>query len=173
MIRFLRSVRRGRWLNPPEMSWLGDEDIQGDALCDIQTQGCKLSVFRADTEVVTQRVVMALAATKDRIANVDYAVFEDSRLESLDITIQQTEVGTPDNMVNSLHYELGNLTVKQLANLAKIIATSTHERTQQARIRSGLLESVSNGRLNREKIKPDLLQRLSSSIHQTLCVIDL
>ena len=110
----MRTTRQARWLKYPDLEWLSQDDIQSDALLDLRTEDNKLSVYKVENEADTERVIIALAATRENLSNLDYAVFEDSTLASTDITISQQNGETPDAEVNKLHYDLTNLTVRKL-----------------------------------------------------------
>lgn len=153
MRQFMRIVRQGRWFKYPVVDWLGDGELQGDALSDIRTQDCRLSVYGVSDEVDRQRVAVALAATREEISHMDYAVFSDSSLDSLGITVQATEGDTPDKTVNRMHYELGNLTVKRLAWLAEIVSAGKHERIWQRQVKALLQEAAGAGRLDKTKVR--------------------
>ena len=152
MKQFMRTIRQGRWHKCPAINWLENGELQSDALCDITTKGCMLSVYRINNEIDRQRVIVALAANRKCIVNLDYAVFEDSALDSLGITVQQTEGSTPDAVANELHYELGNLTVRRLAQLAKIVSAGQHKRISRKRIKLWLQGAANTGHLDRSRI---------------------
>lgn len=84
---------------------------------------------------------------------MDYAVFADSDLESFGITVQQTEGETPDTEVNKLHYELGNLTINRLVQLATIISAGEHKRVLERKIKTLLHEAASAGQLKKTKVE--------------------
>ena len=165
MKQFLRTVRCGRWYKHPEVTWLKEGELQGDALCDIRAQDGRLSVYIVTNKADRQRVAVALAATREEISSMDYIVFVDSSLESLGITIRLIEGDTPDSMVNELHYELGNLTVKRLAQLAEIVSAGEHKRIWQREIKTMLHDAASTGRLDRARVKhPKMHDRLPWSV---------
>lgn len=87
-----------------------------------------LLVYVVDSEASIERIVVALAASRDRVSNLDYVVLEDTNLSSLGITVLSTTGQTPDMVANSLHYDLGHLTVDKLVGLAKIISNGRHKR---------------------------------------------
>ena len=158
MRQFLRTVRQARWHKYPEIDWLVKGELQGDALADMRTDGGRLSVYRIDNEDDLQRVITALAATRDSIANLDYAIFEDSGLGSLGITIRQTDGNTADIITNGLHYELGNLSVSRLARLAKAVSAGMHDRILEKQIGTWLQEAASAGHLDKTRIKSKKIQ---------------
>ena len=145
----------------PVADWPEDSGLSSDALDDMRTNQCSLSVYAIIDAVDRKRVAVALAATRDDIAVMDYAVFEDSGLKSLGITIRQTKGDTPDMDVNELHYDLGNLTVKRLAQLTEIVSAGEHKRIPRQDIKTSLYEAARDGRLNIERIK-------SSKIRESL-----
>ncbi len=83
----MRVVRQARWYKYPELDWLPDGGLQADALGDLQTSGNALSVYRVENETDRERVIVALAANRDNLANLDYAIFDDAGLASIGIAI--------------------------------------------------------------------------------------
>lgn len=152
MSQFLRSVRQGRWYKYPDVEWLEAGEMQADALSDIQTKDGRLSVYLVANEGDIQRVAAALAANRDKIANIDYVVFAGANLNSLGITVQSTEGKTPDGAINRLHCELGNLTAKRLVQLAEVISAGTHKRIQKRQIKEWLQGAASAGHLDKSKV---------------------
>ena len=88
----MRVVRQARWYKYPELDWLPDGGLQGDALGDLQTGGNDLSVYRVENETGRERVIVALAANLDNLANLDYAIFDDAGLASIGVAINQQEM---------------------------------------------------------------------------------
>ena len=75
MATFLRMTRQGRWLKYPDLEWLQPDELQSDALLDLQTKDNRLSVYRAEGEEEAKQVVIALAANRESLSNLDYAIF--------------------------------------------------------------------------------------------------
>ncbi|MXX21344.1 MAG: hypothetical protein F4W68_03665 [Cenarchaeum sp. SB0661_bin_35] len=153
MKEFLRTTRQGRWYIYPEVDWLDEYELQSDTLSDIMTKNGRLSVFSVSNHADKQRVAVALAANRENITNMDYAVFDESCLRPLGITVQQTKGETPDEYANKLHYELGDLTVERLALLTKIAYTGKHERIRQKHIKELLSEAARSRQLDENRIK--------------------
>ena len=108
MTRYLRVVRQRRWATFPDIEWIAPGETQADALLDLQTKDNRLSVFRVDNDIDIQRVVIALAATRDHVANLDYAIFDDDELIARGIDITRTVGETPDQTANTLHHDIHN-----------------------------------------------------------------
>ena len=156
----MRVVRQPLWYKYPELDWLPDGGPQGDALGDLQTGGNALSVYRVENETGRERVIVALPANRDNLANLDYAVFDDAGLASIGVAINQEDGQTPDLGVNRLHYDLANLTAQRLVHLAQVISSREHARIPGREIEAGLRRAVQSGALDRGRLKPQLLGKL-------------
>ena len=155
-MRFLRIIRRGRWQKRPEPDWPKDSGLPSDALGDMQTSRCRLSVYAVTDAIGGRRVAAAMAATREWISNVEYAVFEDFELESLGISVQHTLGDTPDDGVNGLHYDLGNLTANRLSQLAEIISTGEIRRMTWSDVRALLADEIRAGLVDAARVRPKI-----------------
>lgn len=158
-MKFLRIVKLSRWEKHPESDWPEDSGLHSDALCDMRTTKCHLSVYAITDKIDWQRVAVAFAASRDQIAHVDCIMFEDSDLKSLGIAAQQIKGNTPDNDVNDSHYNLVNLTVKRLAQLTEIVYTGEHKRILQRDIKTLLRDAAKNDLLDITKIRSLKIQK--------------
>ncbi|MDE2836438.1 MAG: hypothetical protein OXL97_02870 [Chloroflexota bacterium] len=157
MARYLRTIRQGRWLT---QSWLTADELQADALIDLKTEGNVLSIYRVDTDLEVDRVAVALAANRGSLDNIDYAVFDDSNFPTIGLVVKQQEGETPDTFVDGLHYDLVNLTVGKLAELAQTISTGYMHRILKKDVRRRIQEGLATGKLNRSKLTTGLLNAL-------------
>ena len=157
MPQYLRSIRQGRWRAP---SWLRCGEVQADALGDLATVDNQLSVYRVESQQDINRITIALAATRDNLQNVDYAVFDDAEFENIGIQISQSPGKTPDQVVNELHHDISNLTARQTAALAAIIARGKIERRPRGEIRDGMQAAMRCGALDYKAMKEHLLSKL-------------
>ena len=162
MAKFLRMIRQARWLKYPDLQWMSQGDIQSDALRDLQTEDNKLSVYRIGSEEITERIVIALAANRNTFSNLDYAIFEEKDLESANIQIRQQTGETPDEEINKLHYDLVNLTVERIVQLAEIVAVAQQDRKLRKQIEAGINLAVHAGHLDKDRLGPQLLAKLEN-----------
>ena len=160
MTQYLRLVRQRRWATFPDIEWIAPEETQADALLDLQTRNNRLSVFRVDSDNDIQRVVVALAASRDHVANIDYAVFDDDELIAQGIGITQTVGETPDKTANMLHHDIHNLTVRQIELLARTIALADHTRIHRRDIQTMLRDALQSGDLEPDVVRPGVLTRI-------------
>lgn len=163
MTAFLRSIRQGRWAQHPDLDWLQPGELQGDALTDLQTTGGVLSVFAIDDGVAWHDIVMALAARRDNISNLDYVMFDDDGFAASELESVRADGDTPVVEVNRVHYHIIKLTTERLARLATIMSSGERERVPGKQIEALLRQAVREGRLNTTRMNPNLLARLTNS----------
>ena len=161
MTAFLRSIRQGRWARHPDVDWLQPGELQGDALTDLQTTGGVLSVFAVDGGVDWQDIVMALAARRDTVSNLDYVIFDDDGFAAAELEAVQADGDTPVVEVNRVHYHLINLTTERLTRLAAIAGSGERGRVTGRQIETLLRRALREGRLNSARMNPNLLVRLT------------
>ena len=159
MPQYLRSVRQGRW-QPPDWLPPDQNEVQADALRDLATDSNVLSVYLVESEQDIDRIVIALAATRDNPQNVDYAVFGDDEFRVAGIEVIESEGATPDRHVNELHRDLGKLTARQLSTLASIITKGRIRRRTRSQVRRGIQNAIKSGVLDADAINGNLRSRL-------------
>ena len=133
-------------------------DVQADAMKCLVTSRNTLSVYLLeDTDQQKDRVVAALAVTRDYLADFDLVVVPDDTLRTLGITRIDNPGDTLDHEVNQWHYDLVDLTVMQLARLAVAIKRcGTIERYNRARLLDTIRTSLDANFIDRQRI-PDTL----------------
>ena len=156
---FRKLSQKRHWDRPP---WLGAGDSQADAAKCLRTEENKLSVFRLeDSDVQTERVVAALALTRDNFAEVDVAIAPEKVLEACGIQHAKVPARTPDSEVNDWHLDLVELTVAKIAELATAIRTEGRiRRYYPADVRAAIQKSLRTDYIAVECIKPKLVQSL-------------
>ena len=160
MTRYLRLVRQRRWAVFPEIEWLEPGELQADAMLDLQSSGNRLSVYRVDSDADVERVVVALAANRDHVANLDYAVFDDDELLEQGVAVTQLQGETPDDTANMLHHDVGELTVEKLALLARVVGSGEHRRVHRRDMQQKLNQALWSGHLVPERVRPSLMARI-------------
>jgi hypothetical protein len=159
----LRAIQKSKWYKSPSVPWLPEGSLQADALKDLHTQGNVLSVYLIDDEKKgLERVAVALAATKDTVKEVDYALFDQSLLDKVSIKIKKTAGTTPDGEVNKWHLDLVELTADKIINLANIIMQdSVRARIQEKTVASLLRQALDSGHLRRDQMRSQILDSLA------------
>jgi hypothetical protein len=157
--QFLVKVRKNKWQKPGP-NFVANGDVQADCLADLRTTECALSVWAIENDQSNlNRVLTALAANCDRIANIDYLLFDESIPTRLNISLKQTPGGTADSHANELwHRDLVELTGKKLLELASAILTEgTSDRRLPKQMVSSVTRAVNQKEIDVAKLKAGIL----------------
>ena len=164
----LRKVRKNKWYKTETVAWLLPGEFQSDPLCDLATSENKLSVYRIEDDCSNlERVVAALAANCDKIANFDCVLCEETILKDIGIKSEQIKGQTPDETVNDCHLDLIELSASRLVNLAKhLLDRGKVERFLPLDVTNLLVESIQKEYLNKAKInlKPGEMEKINKII---------
>lgn len=163
MATCLRKIERKReWEDPRnEEPWLKMDDLRADALRDLETDSNSLSVYEISDEVPVQRIIAALAATRDRLVKVDFILFDSTILNDLNIAHEKVPGNTPDAAVNSCHVDLVQLTAHKLSEFgARIRAGGGATRRLPKEVGRLLKESIDQGFIDRISLKPGVADHL-------------
>lgn len=159
---FLRQINKSKWYRNPGVSWLGEGELQADALRDLKTTGNELSVYyvqEGETNLV--QIITALAAGRDSVANFDYALIGQEIVTALQIKVKQSSGETLDATVNEWHRDLCELSADKLMDLARAIENEADKRRILGKTILGHLgEAIRSGRIDRDRLKPQLKARI-------------
>ena len=155
----LRAIRRNRW-RPELPTWLGSDDVPADPLGDLSTLDNKLSVWYVDdAQQNLGRVSAAIAAGREKIDKLDYALIDIDTLTRLGSESKKTPGESPDDHANkNWHYDLHRLSGKALTSLAKAILPKTESRARllPKKVKELIKAGLSNAELDSERVKPIL-----------------
>ena len=160
-----RKIKKSKWYKNDAVPWLASEDLQADALADLATMGNALSVYllEEDDQESLERLLTALAMTRESVRAIDYALFAGDALSDLGFKIANNDGDTPDAVVNSWHRHLIELSADKIMSLAIIIRNdATKKRVLEKRVRSMVIEALPTNRIDRSKVKfsPELIAEL-------------
>ncbi len=155
MGRFLRKTSKGLWSERG-----ADGGVTADALGDLKTKENKLSVYEIDDEAQIERVAVALAASRDFVANFDYALLDNDFLDSLAIKFVVEAGTTADDLVNQMHRDLVFESGVRLVEFAQKFLTCGQTRIPEKKIKKWLESALSVGGLDAARIN----QKLKSKI---------
>jgi hypothetical protein len=92
----LRSVRKSKWYQNPNVPWLTAGELQADALDDLRTKDNTLSVwYGLDDKSNRDQLVTALTATHQHITHFDYFLLDERHLHTVNIKIKEIPGDTP------------------------------------------------------------------------------
>ena len=158
-------VRKLKNLDSLEPVGADSGEPQADALINFQTSHNKLSVYEVvDGECDAARLAVAIAAGTDRPQEVAFVVFDCQLVMELDITIDMTEGGTPDQDANALHRDLQIGTPKKLGALTEAIISHRLEvrRLIQPVVQSQIVNGIKNGSIDPQKLNKPMRKYLKS-----------
>ena len=156
---YLRAVRKPRWSDPLWAAGI-TSGRQSDALGDFSTTSNKLSVYLVDSDDKIRQVVAGLAASRDNLSNLDYAVIEGDLLDKLNLQAVQTPGRTPHNEANNLHHDIVNLTAYNILDLVQSIDASDVKRCSIQKVRAALERSIKDGHIDIKTLKDSLSRKL-------------
>lgn len=150
-------------LEPNDLPWLNfKKEVPADLLSDLNTRENSLSIYEIeDDESNVDRIIAAIASTRNQFAIIDYAVFGSDIINKLNIQINSAIGATPDTEVNNLHKDLINLTASKLSDLAKeILKKGQFNRRGLKGVKTLIKDGLNNGNIEKTKINKGLMKKL-------------
>jgi hypothetical protein len=159
----LRAIRKNRWYTSDTISWLPEGEIQADPLGDLATGHNTLSVWQVkDDKSNLDQVITALAANRDTISNLDYALFDLDSLSPIGIRVEVNEGATPYERANHWHRDLVELTATKLVKLATVmLSNSSRERVLEKKILSLIRDAVQTGQIDKARLSQKITSKLT------------
>jgi hypothetical protein len=160
---YLRKIRQENWYEEG-LEWLPAGDFPWDPLSDLNNQLCTLSVYEIrDDRSNLERVIAALAATRNKIEDVAFVLFDAVVLDELHIGVRASAGTTPDDEVNRSHRNLIEVSAARQLSLAKFMKSSGEiDRLLPPQVLRLLRDALGSGRINEGRLQPALKARLSS-----------
>ncbi len=161
MARYLRRIRRGNWCPREEpLDWLPAGERPADALGDLKTRECSLSVWQlTDDGSNRERILAAIASTRMSLGPVDYIVFPSEMLEGLGLVVVKCAGDTHDRVANSAwHHDLTRVSDQRLVILGRrLLQWVSEDGTRLSRVippnlKLLLIAGIDAGRLAGDKI---------------------
>lgn len=154
----------------PEYPWIAAGDVQADAVTDLRTSSNCLSIYLVhEQEEAVDRVIAALAATRDRFDALDYVVLDIEDFiefqQEFQIRLDNTPGNTPDDTVNTWHRNLIELTDRKVVELAKAFVFHGQKiRKLRPQIKALVEQGVVNETLLKSRMNPKLLSRVKKEL---------
>ena len=128
----------------------------------LTTKANRLSVYvLEEPDWQIERVVAALALTRDNLAHMDVAVVPDRVLLDCGIRKSGLQGDTPDAEVNSWHQDLVDLTIGKVARLAGAIkAEGQIDRYHVSKVKEAIRRSMSANCIGRERVREQMTKSL-------------
>jgi len=167
----LRKIRRAKWhqLGHTDIPWLGEDDIQADALGDLKTERNALSVWWIMDDMSNfHRIAAAIMASGETFASLDYALLDKDEVENAGIQIDENSEGatTPDGEVNqSWHYHFTELSLAKILILVKMIKSDVSSNFSERRIKEKCIgtciaQGIELCQIDRNKVEEGVINKL-------------
>ena len=146
----LRKIRKSRWYDHNDISWLSLGELQADALNDLETEDNRLSVWHIeDNKSNLDQVITALALNSDSPSIFDFALVDLAVLQKINAKVEPVEAQSPYAEANRWHCDLFELTGRKRLDLAEAMSNRTNrQRYKRSRVLQLAIDAVAA-----EKIK--------------------
>ncbi|MBI4717396.1 MAG: hypothetical protein HY763_06300 [Planctomycetes bacterium] len=163
-----RKISRAKWERKPH---LAPNEIGADAItaC-LRTSGDALSWWRcADEEEDVARVALAVALPvdkdKQKLETIDVALVPAVELESIGLSLRDSEGNTLVNDVRARHVDVVYFDVDRLAAVARMLAPRIRSGTQvftftSARVKRLFREAIGDNRVDPSALSDKILAKL-------------
>ena len=151
---------------------LDDEDcrdtveIPADPMADMNTKDNDLSLWVVtDDHSNLDRIVAALAATRDTVANFDFALIDVTEVDACVFALQKSDGGSKDSEANSLwHRDVKRLSGHRLLRLTEVFfRTAEVMRYNDRRVLKLLKQYVNSGHILQSELKERIRDKISVS----------
>jgi hypothetical protein len=153
-MQLLRTIRKSRYYQQP---WLDAGVMHADPLVDFNTRDNCLSLWVIEAEERNlDRVLAAIAGTREAAQNIDYALLASHALEEIGIGLESVAGVTPDSEANAAwHRNTTALTANQVVKLAQAVFArpEARQRRSDREIKLLLISGVKNNQLSPDALK--------------------
>lgn len=140
-----------------DFPWLKEGDLVADVFKGLRTTHGALSVYAVDEKARVNRIIAALACTRNNIQNFDYVLVPASVIEE-NFELQETKGDTADDEVNEWHLDIAHLTPLKLTSLAYIFRDhrESMDRLSKKKVESEIRSGINSGFIDRNQVKDRL-----------------
>jgi len=143
------------WDSP---GWLPAGEVTADAVLDLRVEQNELSVWFVEQDRSNlERVLGALAANREHVEKLDYAVFDEASLAQVGVEARPSQGQLPDEHANeNWHRDLVELSGRRLVAVAEVIASGSPQRCSHSNVRRILTDAAVQGHLRRDLVRERL-----------------
>ena len=144
-----------------DFPWLGEGELIADVFKGLNATNGSLSVYAVNDEININRIIAALACTRNNIQNFDYVLVPASVIEE-NFELQETKGDTADDKVNEWHLDIIHLTPSKLTSLAYIFRDhrESMSRLPEKKVESAVLQGIDADFINRNRVNRSLQTKL-------------
>ena len=164
----VRLLKNKRYWDPKKEGeeWIPADDIRADAVNNFQTTDNCFSVYKIDEadDSLIDRILIAIAATKDNADKIDYAVIDDELFNSLNIEFEKIDGMTPDNDINSMHLDVIKVSGGLLVSMTKEVMLKVETKRMSIKsVKKKIIEYLGKGYLDKNKMRKKLVDSLEDT----------
>ena len=159
-------ISRAKWEPRKELS---EEEISADAVtADLRTQDNNLSFWKCepDSKKSVEDVVLAIAASGERIDKIDLVWLTDNELLNDGHILKNTDGKTPVADLVNKHFDVCRLDYVRLGKIAHRVAAAIkanqHCRLTGARVTKLLVTAVKQERINLDRLKEEVRAKVQN-----------
>ena len=158
----LRKIQWDYWASVKEKPTEAEDNFPADPLADLKTRDNRLSVYliERDNDPQLDRVLAALAAKYMKVDLINFALFDESVLKDLGLEYMQRPGDTFDHLVNRWHYDIVNLTARDLIAIAHALSDAVRDRREKKEVGRMIVGGLRAGHIDPTQLLPELLSKL-------------
>ena len=159
---FLRKIRWDYWASIQAEEEGAQNPFPADPLADLAPKDNRLSVYliEPNDDRQLERVLAALAATRQSLNLIDFTLFDESLLKDLHLAYVQKPGSTFDPVVNGLHWEIVHLTAEDLVAMARALSVLDPDRREEPEVGNLISRGLCAGHIDQTKLQSALIDRL-------------
>ena len=156
---------KARWYKGlrPDFPWLEQGELLADVFKDLRTTHGTLSVYAVDSnQTYLNRIIAALACTRNNIQNYDYVLVPASIIKEK-FELQETKGNTADDKVNEWHWNIIHLTSSKLNELAYIVRDhrESMSRLPEKKVESAVRQGIDDQFIDFNRIQDSLKEKFT------------
>lgn len=146
-----------------DFPWLGEGELIADIFKGLNATHGSLSVYAVDSDqTYLNRIIAALACTRNSIQNFDYVLVPVSIIEE-NFELQETKGNTADDKVNEWHWNIIHLTSSKLNELAYIVRDhrESMSRLPEKKVESAVRQGIDDQFIDFNRIRDSLKEKFT------------
>lgn len=147
---YIRLIKRGM-LNDYPLAGTRQEKLDSVFVDDLKASS-GISVFRVGGAITEKRIVVSVAAGRNKPGHVDYVVFG----MGAEFVAIQRDGDTPDAGVNRMHFDVYNADDDEIINFADNVAGAERKRLTKDEVVAEIRNSIRNGYMDKSDINFDI-----------------
>ena len=172
MSYIFRQSKHTRWHHIHEkLPWLDENEIPADPLGDFVAGDNQISVYVIEDDLSNlDRLIAAMAANRQNLANYDYVLFSPEILEQADITIKKTNGLLSDDEANRWHLSLINLSATKVIKLVTYIWLSPLTETKRVlpnKLKDLIAQSVNSEFIPYDQVGKNIRPQIDSLVNRS------